>query len=83
MTDDELLLIYQGLPDISEAMKAQEIILNQKSAHLDAAVAQPQCHPLTLGKQTQPEYIAIGVRQSIQDDVTRPIARLTRVRLLS
>ena len=73
MTDDELLLIYKGHRDMTEAMKAREIALDQKTAALDAAIGQLQQLPLTLGKQTS-QYIAMGVRQSIQDDFSRPIA---------
>jgi hypothetical protein len=73
MTDDELLLIYKGLRDMTEAMKAREIALDAKTAALGAAIAQLGKLPETLGKQTS-QYIAMGVRQSIQDDFSRPIA---------
>jgi hypothetical protein len=73
MTDDELLLIYKGLRDMTEAMKAREIALDAKTAALSAAIAQLGKLPETLGKQTS-QYIAMGVSQSIQDDFSRPIA---------
>ena len=73
MTDDELLLIYKGLRDMTEAMKAREIALDAKNAALGAAIVQLKQLPETLGKQTS-QYIAMGVRQSIQDDFSRPIA---------
>ena len=80
MTDDELLLIYKGLRDMTEAMKAREIVLDQKTAALDGAIAQLQQLPPTLGKQTS-QYIAMGVRQSIQDDFSRPIAEAVKAPL--
>ena len=72
MRDDELLLIYKGFVDMTEAMKAREVALDQKTAALGAAIAQLGKLPDTLGKQTS-QYIAMGVRQSIQDDFDRPI----------
>lgn len=77
MTDDELLLIYKGLRDMTEAMKAREIALDQKTAALGAAIVQLGKLPETLGKQTS-QYIAMGVRQSIQDDFSRPIAEAVK-----
>lgn len=77
MTDDELLLIYKGLRDMTEAMKAREIALDQKTAALGAAIVQIGKLPDTLGKQTS-QYIAMGVRQSIQDDFSRPIAEAVK-----
>jgi hypothetical protein len=77
MTDDELLLIYKGLRDMTEAMKAREIALDQKTAALGSAIAQIGKLPDTLGKQTS-QYIAMGVRQSIQDDFSRPIAEAVK-----
>jgi hypothetical protein len=77
MTDDELLLIYKGLRDMTEAMKAREIALDQKTAALSAAITQLGKLPDTLGKQTS-QYIAMGVRQSIQDDFSRPIAEAVK-----
>ena len=77
MTDDELLLIYKGLRDMTEAMKAREITLDQKTAALGASIAQLGKLPDTLGKQTS-QYIAMGVRQSIQDDFSRPIAEAVK-----
>jgi hypothetical protein len=73
MTDDELLLIYKNFLDMTEAMKAREVALDAKTAALGAAIAQLGKLPETLGKQTS-QYIAMGVRQSIQDDFSRPIA---------
>jgi hypothetical protein len=58
---------------MTEAMKAREIALDQKTAALSSAIAQLGKLPETLGKQTS-QYIAMGVRQSIQDDFSRPIA---------
>ncbi len=77
MTDDELLLIYKGLRDMTEAMKAREIALDAKTAALNTAIAQLGKLPDTLGKQTS-QYIAMGVRQSIQDDFSRPIAEAVK-----
>ena len=59
MTDDELLLIYKGLRDMTEAMKAREIALDQKAAALGAVIAQLGKLPETLGKPTS-QYIAMG-----------------------
>ena len=77
MRDDELLLIYKGFVDMTEAMKAREVALDQKTAALGAAIAQLGKLPDTLGKQTS-QYIAMGVRQSIQDDFSRPIAEAVK-----
>jgi hypothetical protein len=72
LTDDELLLIYKGLRDMNEAMKAREIALDQKTAALGAAIAQLEKMPFALGKQTS-QYIGMGVREAIQQDFDTPI----------
>ena len=72
MTDDELLLIYKGLRDMTEAMKAREIVLDQKTAALGAVVTELKGLPFTLGKQTS-QYIGMGVREAIQQDFDTPI----------
>lgn len=72
MRDDELLLIYKGLRDMNEAMKAREIALDQKTAALGAAIAQLEKMPFALGKQTS-QYIGMGVREAIQQDFDTPI----------
>jgi uncharacterized protein YfaQ (DUF2300 family) len=58
-------------------MKAREIALDSKTAALGSAIAQLGKLPETLGKQTS-QYIAMGVRQSIQDDFSRPIAEAVK-----
>jgi hypothetical protein len=73
MTDDELLALYGSMKEMAAAMKAREAALDAKTAALSAAIAQLGRLPETLGKQTS-QYIAMGVRQSIQDDFSRPIA---------
>jgi hypothetical protein len=73
MTDDELLALYGSMKEMAAAMKAREAALDTKTAALSAAIAQLGKLPETLGKQTS-QYIAMGVRQSIQDDFSRPIA---------
>ena len=77
MTDDELLLIYKGLRDMNEAMRVREAALDKKTATLDAAVAQLGKVPEALGRQTS-QYIAEGVRKSIQDDFSRPLAEAVK-----
>ena len=72
MTDDELLLIYSSMRKFTESMQAREESLDQKTAALNAAISHLQQLPAALGKQTS-QYIATGVRQSIQDDFSRPI----------
>ncbi len=72
MKDDELLLIYKGLRDMTEAMKTREIALDQKTAALSAAIAQLEKMPFALGKQTS-QYIGMGVREAIQQDFDTPI----------
>ena len=77
MTDDELLLIYKGLRDMTEAMRVREAALDKKTAALDAAIAQLGKVPEALGRQAS-QYIAEGVRKSIQDDFSRPIAEAVK-----
>lgn len=77
MTDDELLALYGSMKEMAAAMKAREAALAMKTAALDAAIAELKQLPGTLGKQTS-QYIAIGVKQSIQDDFSRPIAEAVK-----
>jgi hypothetical protein len=51
---------------------AREKALQARTAALNQSIEQLQQLPLTLGKQTS-EYIAMGVRQAIKDDFSRPI----------
>ena len=53
-------------------MAAREEALRARTLALNESIKQLQQLPLTLGKQTS-EYIAMGVRQAIQDDFSRPI----------
>ncbi len=73
MTEDELLALYGSVKEMAAAMKAREAALAGKTAALDAAIAELKQIPGTLGKQTS-QYIAAGVKASIQDDFSRPIA---------
>jgi hypothetical protein len=73
MTDDELIALYGSMKEMAAAMRAREIALDAKTAALSSAIARLGKLPETLGKQTS-QYIAMGVRQSIQDDFSRPIA---------
>jgi hypothetical protein len=73
MTDDELLALYGSMKEMASAMKAREATLDAKTAALNAAIIQLGRLPETLGKQTS-QYIAAGVKASIQDDFSRPIA---------
>jgi len=77
MTDDELLALYGSMKEMAAAMKAREAALVTKTAALDAAIAELKQLPGTLGKQTS-QYIAMGVKQSIQDDFSRPIAEAVK-----
>ncbi len=77
MSNDELLAIYGGVKEMAAAMKSREAVLDAKTAALGAAIAQLGKLPDTLGKQTS-QYIAMGVRQSIQDDFSRPIAEAVK-----
>ena len=77
MTDDELLALYGSIKEMAAAMKAREAALETKTAALNTSIAQLGKLPETLGKQTS-QYIAMGVRQSIQDDFSRPIAEAVK-----
>ena len=72
MTEEELLALYALVRKEAEGMAAREKALGERTLALNQAIKQLQELPLTLGKQTS-EYIAMGVRQSIQDDFSRPI----------
>jgi hypothetical protein len=72
MADDEAIALYGAVKRMAEAMAAREAVLDAKTAALDHAIAELKGLPLALGKQTS-QYIAMGVRQSIQDDFSRPI----------
>lgn len=72
MTEEELLALYALVRKEAEGMAAREKALRERTLALNQAIKQLQELPLTLGKQTS-EYIAMGVRQSIQDDFSRPI----------
>ncbi len=73
MADDEAIALYGAVKKMAEAMAAREAVLDEKTAALDHTIAELKGLPLALGKQTS-QYIAAGVRQSIQDDFSRPIA---------
>ena len=73
MTDDELLAVYGSIRKLAESMRMREAVLDRKTAALEAAIAEIKQLPAALGKQTS-QYIAAGVRASIQDDFSRPIA---------
>lgn len=77
MADDEAIALYGAVKKMAEAMAAREAVLDAKTAALDQAIAELKGLPLALGKQTS-QYIAAGVRQSIQDDFSRPIADAVR-----
>jgi len=73
MTEDEILAVYGSIKQLAESMTAREAMLNKKTADLHAAIVQIQQLPVLLGKQTS-QYIAAGVRQSMQHDFSLPIA---------
>ena len=73
MADDEALALYGAVKKMVQSMAEREAALSAKTAALEAAVANLQQLPATLGKQTS-QYIAAGVKASIQDDFSRPIA---------
>jgi hypothetical protein len=77
MTDDEILAVYGSIKKLAESMSAREAALDRKTAALDAAITEIKQLPATLGKQTS-QYIAAGVRQSIQDDFSRPITEAVK-----
>lgn len=77
MTDDEILAVYGSIRKLAESMSAREAALDRKTAALDAAIAEIKQFPAALGKQTS-QYIAAGVRASIQDDFSRPIAEAVK-----
>ncbi|MFT4115023.1 hypothetical protein [Silvibacterium sp.] len=62
---------------LAESMSAREAALNRKSAAFDAAIAKIKQLPTALGKETS-QYIAAGVRASIQDDFIRSIAEAVK-----
>jgi hypothetical protein len=72
MTEEELLALYALVRKEAEGMAAREEALRARTVALNRSIEQLQQLPLTLGKQTS-EYIAMGVRQAIQDDFSRPI----------
>jgi hypothetical protein len=72
MTEEELLALYALVRKEAEGMGAREKALQARTAALNQSIEQLQQLPLTLGKQTS-EYIAMGVRQAIKDDFSRPI----------
>jgi hypothetical protein len=72
MTEEELLALYALVRKEAEGMAAREEALRARTLALNQSIEQLQQLPLTLGKQTS-EYIAMGVRQAIKDDFSRPI----------
>lgn len=72
MSDDELLAIYGSIKKQAESMSAREAALEQRTASLNAAIAQLEKMPFALGKQTS-QYIGMGVREAIQQDFDTPI----------
>lgn len=58
-------------------MKAREAALTASTVALNQAISQLQQLPGTLGQHTS-QYIAAGVRQSIEDDFSRPIANAVK-----
>jgi hypothetical protein len=77
MTDDEILAVYGSIKKLAESMSTREAALDRKTAALDAAIAEIKQLPAALGKQTS-QYIAAGVRASIHDDFSRPIAEAVK-----
>lgn len=72
MTDDEAIALYGMVKKMAQAMTEREAALSAKTAALEAAVANLQQLPATLGKQTS-QYIEKGVRASIKEDLKWPI----------
>ena len=76
--EDQAAVALYGLAKKQlESMNQREAELQTSTAALLAAVAELKALPLTLGKQTS-QYIAMGVRQSIADDFSRPIAEAVK-----
>ena len=73
MADDEAIALYGAVKKMAQAMAEREAALDEKTAAIAAAIAGLQQLPAALGKQTS-QYIAAGVKASIQDDFSRPIA---------
>ena len=72
MTDDEAIALYGMVKKMAQAMAEREAALGAKTAALEAAIADLQQLPATLGKQTS-QYIEAGVRASIKEDFKWPI----------
>jgi hypothetical protein len=70
---DDAVALYGAVKKMAQAMAEREAALDQKTAALQAAVAELERLPAALGRQTA-QYIAAGVKASIQDDFSRPIA---------
>lgn len=73
MLEEDAIAVVAMLKKGAETMKAREEALTASTVALNQAIAQLQQLPGTLGQHTS-QYIAAGVRQSIQDDFSRPIA---------
>lgn len=73
MLEEDAIAVVAMLKKGAETMKAREEALTASTVALNKAITQLQQLPGTLGQHTS-QYIAAGVRQSIQDDFSRPIA---------
>jgi hypothetical protein len=73
MLEEDAIAVVAMLKKGAETMKAREEALAASTVALNQAIVKLQQLPATLGQQTS-QYIAAGVRQSIQDDFSRPIA---------
>jgi hypothetical protein len=73
MAEDDAVALYGAVKRMAQAMAEREAALAAQTAALDAAIASLQQLPAALGRQTS-QYIAAGVKASIQDDFSRPIA---------
>jgi hypothetical protein len=77
MADEQAVALYGAVKKMAEAMSAREALLDTRMAALDTAIRELGQLPATLGRQTS-QYIAAGVKQSIQDDFSRPIAEAVK-----
>ena len=87
MANDEALPLYGAVKRLAEAMTVREKVLEGQMAELDTKTAEldlktaalpahrrDQQLPRALGQQTS-QYIAAGVRETIREDFSLPLAK--------
>lgn len=88
MANDQALPLYGAVKRLAEAMTVREKVLegqmaeldtktaelNLKTAALSAPIAEIKQLPRALGQQTS-QYIAAGVRETIREDFSLPLAK--------